>query len=164
VGYVKILQNKAATTIKLSDYYAGSLGEHIPAWRGGDVLFFQTDRGQTAASTDQDKTYIEFIGEVKTPGEYHYVAGENFYFYLVKAGGPTDRANMRDVRIIRKGMEGPKTIDFETTNVSDLVPIEPGDIILLQTDKPTSSERAVPFISALVGIVNTIFLAILVAR
>jgi protein involved in polysaccharide export with SLBB domain len=164
VGYVKIQESKSATTIKLSDYYSGSPQDRIPPWRGGEILFFQTDRGQATATGDMDKSYIEFIGEVKTPGEYRYLEGADFYYYLVKAGGPTDRADMRSVRIIRKGMEGPRMIDFGTDHINELVPIEPGDIIFLEADKQTPTERAVPLITGLIGILNTVFLAILVIR
>jgi protein involved in polysaccharide export with SLBB domain len=165
VAYVKIQQGKNSTTIKLSDYYSGSPEDRIPPWRGGDIVFFQTDRGASPViGGEMEKTYIQFIGEVKTPGEYRFVDNADFYYYMVKAGGPTDRANMNEVRIVRNTIEGKKIIDFDLDNIKEMPPIQPGDILFLQPDKQTAFERKLPIISGIVGVLSTVLLAILVLR
>jgi protein involved in polysaccharide export with SLBB domain len=164
VAYVKIQLGKNSTTIKLSDYYSGSPQDRIPPWRGGEILFFQTDRPQTAVLGDTEKTYIQFIGEVKAPGEYRYVENADFYYYLVKAGGPTERANLTEVRIVRNGIEGKKVLDFDLDNIKEMPPIEPGDILFIQADKASGFERKLPLIAGIVGIISSVLLAILVLR
>jgi len=162
VRYVKIQQGaNTTTTIKLSEYYAGSPDDQIPPWQGGDILFFQTDRGQNHVPGENEGSYVQLIGEVRNPGEYRFVNDVDFYYYLVKAGGPTQNANLSAVQIVRQGIEGKKQMNFNLDNPKDVPTIQSGDIIFLQSDKPTGFERAVPVISGLVGILNTALLLVL---
>jgi polysaccharide export outer membrane protein len=64
------------------------------------------------------------LGEVGTPGEYAYVPGMTAETAIAKAGGFTDRANLRVVRVSRT-MDGKL---FEG-RIAVTEPIRPGDTI-----------------------------------
>jgi polysaccharide export outer membrane protein len=64
------------------------------------------------------------LGEVGTPGQYAYVPGMTAETAIAKAGGFTDRANMRTVRVSRT-IEGKL---FEG-RIAVTEPIRPGDTI-----------------------------------
>ncbi|MCL4417367.1 MAG: SLBB domain-containing protein [Actinobacteria bacterium] len=83
----------------------------------------------------QDNVYL--IGEVRKPGAVPYSPGRNIADYIAVAGGPTDRAILESVRIIRGTPDKP---EVETVHlrkilsgqkVSDNTNIEAGDIIYI---------------------------------
>jgi protein involved in polysaccharide export with SLBB domain len=161
VRYVKIQQDNGTAIIKLSGYYSGSPQDAVPPWRGGDVVFFQSERGESA-TPGGETSYIHFLGEIRNPGEYHYIKGADFYYYFAKAGGSTEKADVREIEILRNSAEGKKIINFSAKDPKDAPEIEPGDMIFIPPDAPTPFERKVPIIAGLVGILNTALLIILV--
>jgi polysaccharide export outer membrane protein len=77
------------------------------------------------------------LGEVKRAGKYQLAAGEVLSQALAEAGGPTEFANLRKVKIIRYADEKPveMTVNYNAVasdgDLSADVPISRGDTILV---------------------------------
>ena len=65
-------------------------------------------------------------GEVKTPGAYAYEAGLTVQKAISMAGGYTDKAEMRQVTVTRRGPE-----QTELLTVGPEAPVQPDDIIMV---------------------------------
>ena len=76
---------------------------------------------------------INIFGEVKTP-EYYYIKSEdNLINLLAQAGGPTERGNLGNIKILNLGTE--KQMNLERilksgTNL-DLLELRPGDVVIV---------------------------------
>ncbi|HUP58602.1 MAG TPA: SLBB domain-containing protein [Bdellovibrionota bacterium] len=158
--YVRIEQGSASSSVKLSDYYAGAAKNLVPAWVGGDVISFLSDLGDTDIA-GPDSAYLQILGEVKNPGEYRFRKDADFYFYLAKAGGPTERANLQRIELIRGGMYRRSTTDFDLDEPRALPPLAAGDLIIVHPDKTTRTEKAISTISGITAILNSILLGII---
>jgi protein involved in polysaccharide export with SLBB domain len=158
--FVRIQQGEGSVTIKLSDYYSGNTQDKVPSWQGGDVVFFQSDRDLDEAAADGEKSYIQLLGEVKNPGEYRYSRKADFYDYLARAGGPSDKANLLKIEVIRNSSDGRTSSRFELVP-KDIPQLYAGDMILVHSDKQTPSERVVAMAAGIAGILNTMLLIIL---
>ncbi|MCE1245717.1 MAG: SLBB domain-containing protein [Firmicutes bacterium] len=80
----------------------------------------------------QDSIYI--IGEVRSPGIYQYNPGNKIKEYITLAGGPTRKAILKTVKIIkeRKGKLVCRNIDLRSIlsgNATEDVDLRPGDVI-----------------------------------
>lgn len=158
--YVRIQQGDGAVTIKLSDYYAGSATDQLPKWQGGDIVFFQSDRD--AANTTDEDAYLQFLGEVRSPGEYRYVKDADIYYYLSKAGGPTDKADLDQIEVIRARNRPPRSSAmYELSDQKSYPEFRPGDIVILHADKQSTTERVVTTAAGIASILNTMLLIIL---
>lgn len=161
--YVRIQQKKETRVIKLSDYYTGS-DSLVPRWEGGDTVFFQRERGDTATTTGVDPRYIQILGEVRTPGEYLYNENVDFLYYLSKAGGPSTQADLTKIWLIRGQGKDKETIDFDLEDVDDLPALRGGDIIIVNADRASPFEvttRVGSSIAAILGSIISIVLIII---
>ena len=159
--YARFVQGRRSRTISLSEYYAGSPDARIPNWVGGDIVFFQSDRGDNTTAGEVDGSYIQMLGEVHTPGEYRFMPGADFYHYLAKAGGPTATSDPNRIEVLRGPGRDRAVTRFALLEPRTVPEIQPGDIIIVMADKPTNLERAVPVISGFVAILNTVLLLVL---
>ena len=86
----------------------------------------------------------------------------NIIDLLSSAGGPTRSARLNDVRIVRKNQEV-ITVDIEkyvkTGNQDLLVPLQPGDVIIVSGSISDIFGRVVGFMRDLAIIVNVVLLA-----
>jgi protein involved in polysaccharide export with SLBB domain len=120
----------------------------------------QSDHGDVAAVSAEDG-FVQVVGEVRNPGEYRFVRGADLYSYLVKAGGPIASSDLSHIDLVR-GPNRAKVIGrYDFSKPKDLPTILPGDLIVVQPDRPSTAEKVVPVVAGLVGIVNTILLLIL---
>ena len=74
------------------------------------------------------------LGEVSKPGMYKLMSGEVLSQALAAAGGPTEYANLRKIKIVRRsgGHEVEMTVNYGGVHSGDLradVPLERGDTI-----------------------------------
>ena len=115
-GYISVpligdVPARGATTEEVASRIAGRLG----------ATYLRNP--SVSVEVAQYRPYFA-LGEVGTPGEYAYVPGMTAETAIAKAGGFTDRANMRVVRVSR-------TFDgklFEG-RIAVTEPIRPGDTI-----------------------------------
>lgn len=76
---------------------------------------------------------INIFGEVKTPGYYYIKSEDNLINLLAQAGGPTERGNLGNIKILNLGTE--KQMNLERilksgTNL-DLLELRPGDVVIV---------------------------------
>ena len=68
--------------------------------------------------------------------------GATFFTYLLQAGGPTDRADLANITLIRPDATTTRARTFNSQNFHDIPPIEPGDTIIVNADVPTQTEKS----------------------
>ena len=66
--------------------------------------------------------YIEVLGEVGSPGKYYVPREETIFESLARAGGLTDYAGYRNIRIVRTKSETPKSLRVNLISI-----LEQGD-------------------------------------
>ena len=105
---------------------------------------------------------VNLWGNVLKPGIYSVPSAFNIIDLLSSAGGPTRSARLNDVRIVRKNQEV-ITVDIEkyvkTGNQDLLVPLQPGDVIIVSGSISDIFGRVVGFMRDLAIIVNVVLLA-----
>jgi protein involved in polysaccharide export with SLBB domain len=156
VRYVRIEQLGVENTINLADFYSGveSARELVPSWQGGERIFFQNEL--SFGSKASGRQIVSILGQVKSPGEYEYQAGWDFFEYLVRAGGPTDRADMENIyRLRSRGVTKERT-QFGVRDHMELVNIRPGDTLILQADNPSKFEKDTRSVGGLTSVLTSI--------
>lgn len=105
---------------------------------------------------------INLWGHVQKPGIYSIPNTFNIIDLLSSAGGPLRTGRLSDVRIIRKNQEV-ITVNIQeyikTGNANVLVPLQPGDVIIVSGSLSDVFGRVLGFVRDLAIIVNVIFLA-----
>ncbi|RMG39726.1 MAG: hypothetical protein D6719_12630 [Candidatus Dadabacteria bacterium] len=159
--FVRIEQLGKSRTVKLADYYAGATSL-IPQWQGGDRIFFQSERAEIAEVSGGSSKYVQVIGQVRSPGDQLYQPGADFFHYLVAAGGPTDRADLERVAIIRNLNGKRRTLVFSVTDKKQ-PELRGGDVLLVYGDNATHFERSTgvgaSIASMFTGIASLVLLA-----
>jgi len=153
--YANITQKDASRLVRLSEYYAGGR-DLIPAWRGGDKVFFQSEGANAVSAHQAEKNYIQVLGQVGIPGEYTYEDGVDFFYYLAKSGGPKESANLDKIEIIRTVDGARQSIKFDLSDVSKVPQIRGGDIILVHANKQNT---LIPNVTSAVSAVATSVIA-----
>lgn len=76
---------------------------------------------------------INVFGEVKAPGYYYVKSEDNLVNLLAQAGGPTERGNLGNIRIVNLGSE--RHLNFEKVLKSgkdlELLDLRPGDVVIV---------------------------------
>ena len=162
--YVKIDQlGSPSLSLNLSEYFrGGSASTKIPHWKGGDLITLMSDRdesGSKAALLDVDT--VQILGEIRTPGEYRLKKAESFFYYLAKAGGPTERAKLSKIEIIRNSGGSRISQTFDLDDTSEVPALQGGDLVIVHAEKPTSFEKGVSTAAGLAGILNAVLLIVL---
>lgn len=158
--FVRIDQLGVTNIIRLRDYFSGSQ-ELVPAWQGGESIFFQSERGDRASAPQSGRNYVQLLGQVKQPGEYPFLSGADFYEYLIRAGGPTERADLENLVLVRSGPTARETIAFELEDSHLLPPLKAGDTVIVHADNPSSLEKKSRVIGGFAGIISTLATIIL---
>lgn len=164
--YFRIEQMGASALIKVSDYYAGAYsGTELvnPRWQGGEVIFVQAD---PAAPQERSVNYVQTLGQVRAPGEYPYRPDADFYYYLVKAGGPTDRANLDKIEIVRWDGALRRSFFFsleEPEDQNQLPAIQGGDLLIVHADNASALEKRTRIVSDIATIITGIATVIVLA-
>lgn len=105
---------------------------------------------------------VNLWGHVQRPGIYNVPSNFGIIDLLSSAGGPLKTARLNDVRIIRKNQEV-ITVNIEefikTGNRDLLVPLQPGDVIVVSGSISDIFARVVGIMRDLAIIANVIVLA-----
>ena len=97
------------------------------------------------------------MGEVRQPGEYHFEPGADFFYYLVRAKGPTERANFNRIRILRPlGESRYQSIEFDMDEDEKFPSIESGDTVIVQAENPTQTEKDAQLVSTYGTVLGTL--------
>ena len=84
----------------------------VPSIDSGDAVFFpekgpEDDKSWLKLRTDSS---LKIIGAVRKPGRYEWAAGVDFMDYLGNAGGPTEKADLAHIKIIKPGPNDQRNI------------------------------------------------------
>ena len=152
--YVRIQERDGAVqTIKLDEYYSGSV-DAVPAWSGGEQVFFQSE-GPQAGPGDR-REYVHMLGEIETPGEYAMRGEAGFFFYLARAGGPTAQADLRKVEVVRVNGTQKQSTFVDLVEAKSLPTLESGDIVMVHSK---DNNQAISNVTSVINSMATILLA-----
>jgi len=123
----------------LQAYTEGLTQASIPTVSPGDAIFVpeKTDMNEKSWLKITPNRSIRIIGAVKKPGRYEWGDEMNFLDILAHAGGPTQDADMSQVRVLKKGQAKrmpPFDLDSFITEGGDfsLLPkVAAGDTIII---------------------------------
>ncbi len=159
--YVRVVQDRSSSVYNLGEYYSGATIEP-PVWEGGDVVFAQTERGPDPLD-DESVKYVRVLGQVRNPGEYSFRSGDDFFAYLIKAGGPTERADLSRIDLIRRSGSGTETVSFDSEDKDEIPQLLGGDTILIHSDTATGFERRTRVVGSVASIISTIATVVILA-
>jgi polysaccharide export outer membrane protein len=115
------------TSVELRDAIATSLKDYI------------TNPVVTVIVTETMPQVVFITGEVNKPGSYALVNGQMSVLQaLAMAGGLTDFANRKDIRILRKGPSGMQTLKFnykealDEENRREPLQLQAGDTVIVK--------------------------------
>ena len=115
------------TSIELRNAIAGALEEYIAK----PVV--------TVIVTETTPQVVYITGEVNKPGALPVAHGQmSIIQAIAMAGGFTDFANKKDIRVLRKGASGMQTLRFnykeaiEDENRREPLPLLPGDTVIVK--------------------------------
>ena len=106
-------------------------------------LMYNDDESQNIALHEGDTLIVPpmpdtiyMLGEIRSPGAYQYNVGNKVKEYVALAGGPTNKAKLRHVKIIKEigGRLRVTTIDLRsilTGNKMEELELRPGDVIYI---------------------------------
>ena len=103
---------------------------------------------------------VSVLGEVRTPGLLSVEPGTNLIHLITLAGGPTERANMREVRVIRNGV--PYEVDLQSAlagSPAGLVVLYSNDVVFLDRKRGLTRENlsfGMNVLTALLSVVSVI--------
>jgi len=133
------------------------------------ALFYQGDMSKNVEVKPGDVIYIPeattnrffVLGEVYRPGQYQFKENMTIMDAISNASGPTQRASLKKVTIIRGDPNKPERIEIDMNKVlkegdlSGVVALKPGDVVYVpETSKPDWNK-----LSAVVSsLVNTTYL------
>ena len=151
--FARISQGAITNTIRLQDYYSGQPGL-LPSWKGGEKVFLQYTRNSLTASGSS--AFVRLVGQIKNPGEYRFQDGKDVYDYMILAGGPTEKANMDNLTLIRGLERGQReTISFSLQK-SDAIPaLRSGDVIMFQAENPSQLQKDAQTVGGFSGILSS---------
>jgi polysaccharide export outer membrane protein len=115
------------TSVELRDAIAKSLQEYM------------TDPTVTVIVTETTPQVIYVTGEVTKPGSYSIVNGQmSIIQAIAMAGGLTEFANKKDIRVLRKNTTGMETLRFNYKEVlndetrREPLQLRPGDTVIVK--------------------------------
>lgn len=113
---------------------AGLTAKDLQAELTSRYAHFVHDPKITVRVFDPASRVFYVLGEVSKPGMYKLMSGEVLSQALAAAGGPTEYANLRSIKIIRRDgdQKTEMTVNYSAIRSGDLradVPLERGDTI-----------------------------------
>jgi polysaccharide biosynthesis/export protein len=143
ISQVILKRGTVSTTYNL---WQGLTSENAPPdalLQDGDAIFVpkvttgQFDQRLIARSTLAPKTIrVRVVGEVKKPGEQDVPPNSSISGAVAIAGGPTDKAKMNKVALVRLGADG--KVDKQLLNLENLVDtqqVQDGDVVIVPKSK-----------------------------
>jgi len=126
-------------------------------------LFVEQDSTQDIIMRDGDLIVIPknqntvlVLGQVPRPGHQQYVAGENYKFYVRRAGGITNKAKRNKIRIIKAGSKN--WIKPSKTT------IQPGDMVWVPRKRDVAFDTYIEWMAKIAQILGSVGTLILLYR
>lgn len=96
---------------------------------------FLRDPQVTVVMTKRENLEVSVLGEVQEPGSFSYIEKLTLVQAISEAGGLTELAQVRRVKLTRKGPEGVGTYEVSVKAITDGrakdILLQPGDIIFV---------------------------------
>ena len=114
----------------------------------------------TLTGTEQLKIKSYVWGQVRKPGLYIVPDDTDLLTLISSAGGPTENANLKKVRVIRASKDGEKIIfvnlsEYIETGNEELIPIlQPGDTVIVSGSTYYAFTKAVAWISQIAVVLS----------
>ncbi len=159
--YLRIQKNEEGTSVDLAEYYETGNSSKIPAWQGGEILFIHRKGDLSEDLINTAHPVVQMLGEVKIPGEVPYKSGEDFLYYVTKAGGPSSVANYSEVEVIRmiNGKRVSATYNWEQSR--QLTKLFPKDIVVIHATQQTPIERFILSAAGIAAVISAIAVMII---
>ncbi|HIF9182563.1 TPA: SLBB domain-containing protein [Photobacterium damselae] len=127
-------QQRKITRLDLAKYFETGNEKLLPKVLPGDVIYVPP------VSSDADDKAVKVMGAVESPGRFKWNSKMTFLDLLAVAGGPTQKANISKIRIIkeRSSRTGGNILYFdlerfmdEGGNFNELPKLQAGDSIII---------------------------------
>lgn len=110
---------------------------------------------------------VSIWGEVRAPGYYNVPDGTDVARLISYAGGPTEFANLTEVKLTRPGAGAADAINvkdyLDTGDVGKITVLQPGDTLYVRRNKRYAWRAFIRVVSELAVIAGTVLLYIEVA-
>ncbi|WP_020580527.1 SLBB domain-containing protein [Endozoicomonas elysicola] len=120
---VRILRRDGSVLpFNLQDFTEGR-STALPPMEPGDAVFFpekgpEDDKSWLKLETDNS---LKILGAIKKPGRYEWAPSVDFMDYISNAGGPTAKADLSHVKIIKPGPDNQRiSIEFNLQEFIDI--------------------------------------------
>ncbi len=164
----QVTLRRGNNSIKI-DLWAGLTSDQAPPdylLQDGDSIFVPKlnpqdvlDRRLLAKSSLAPKTIrVRVVGEVKKPGEVDVTPNSTISSAVAIAGGPTDKARMEEVSLVRLGDDG--RIQEQRMDLSKLIDsqqVQDGDVVLVPKSSNSSFLDVVGQVVPPLGILFNLF-------
>jgi protein involved in polysaccharide export with SLBB domain len=153
----------ARFSARMDDYYSGQ-SEEVPVLQGGETVLFHDGVTAQSNSIGVSPGRVRFIGQVKRPGEFPVRDGANVMLYLVQAGGPTDRADMRGSRVWRLSEGKVREFPLGGNESDEKFQLVAGDLVYVPADVRTPIERATGIASGFGSVIGGLAATVLAVK
>ena len=155
VRFLHIRSPYSSGIIALTEYHSGR-DSITPHWNGGERLFFQTTATAETIGAVASPQTGRVLGQVRNPAEYTANPDSTFFSYLLQAGGPTDRADLGHVTLIRNDGGSTRARTFNSHDFDDIPSIQPGDTILVNADVASPLEKSSRVAASIAGVLTSL--------
>lgn len=164
--FVKVSATSGSKLYDLDRYYRTGEPSKLPAWEGGEVVFFQAeDSSVNGSAVNLDRNSVRILGEVRKPGELTYRAGADFLYYFSEAGGPTAGTDSQKIQLFRAETGNRTFEEFSLDQKNGIFPpIRKGDTLVIHAVHPSIFERNIQAASGIAAIVSAAALIFFAAR
>lgn len=135
---VAIKQRERSYSISLNQYYENNVFANSFTWTGRDSLFIKPLNEEVG---DDSVPTVTVLGGVQTPGKVLYQSGAPIFYYLTKSGGVISTLGYQEAYVLRHSEQGLARIQFDITKPETIPTIKPHDVILLNTEKRTLTDK-----------------------
>ncbi len=150
---VSLKQMNRSYAISLNQYYENNVAAKPFTWTGQDTLFINLlsdgGNGDTVAT-------ITVLGGVQAPGKVLFQDNASLFYYLSKSGGVIPNLSYQEAYIIRTTGTGLQKIHFDITKVETIPTIKPHDVILLNGEKRTATDKFFERLTQIAAVLSTI--------
>ncbi|MBC7690587.1 MAG: SLBB domain-containing protein [Methylotenera sp.] len=164
-GFVRIEQGKETHVVDLHEYFKLGKSRDVPLWKGADRIFFQSERPDSDTAGNNDSTgKIHVLGEVRAPGEQTFRRKADGYYYLIRTGGPTERADLDKVEQIRTDRKTGERKIVHLGLISELREIQETDILIVHPDRPSEFNKFLQSSSLVASILTAALVSVIAVR
>ncbi len=150
-----IKQIKTSYSISLNQYLQNNTYTNSFVWTGGDSIFISE---QDESEMGADLPIVTVLGGVIKPGKILFKDKAPIFYYLSKSGGTVPSLAYKESYVIRNNGKKISKIKFDLTDMAAIPAIMPNDIIMLQADKRTGTDKIFERTSQFSSILLTVLL------